>query len=98
MSFDFDSLLDDLDNTLDNLETQEAKEVIEPTKTVSEEFVEKTFTKKAIKEMKQNAEPTSPDTEPDYYNYLIEKKDEGKCTIRRSRDKIFRLYVSKTIM
>jgi len=38
------------------------------------------------------------DTEPGYYDYLIDKKNNGKCAIRRSHDKIFRLYVSKTIM
>ncbi|MCY4524654.1 MAG: hypothetical protein OXB84_07950 [Halobacteriovoraceae bacterium] len=34
------------------------------------------------------------DTEPDYYNYLIEKKDMGKCMIRRIKDKSYRLYLS----
>lgn len=34
------------------------------------------------------------DTLPDYYNFLIGKKDTGKCTIRRTKDKSFRLYVS----
>ncbi len=38
------------------------------------------------------------DTEPNYYEYLIDKKNDGKCAIRRSKDKIFRLHVSKTIM
>lgn len=37
------------------------------------------------------------DTLPDYYDFLIERKNEGMCTIRRSREKIFRLYVSKTL-
>lgn len=36
------------------------------------------------------------DTNPDFYQFLIEKKDEGKCAIRRMRDKSFRLYVSQT--
>lgn len=35
------------------------------------------------------------DTLPDFYEYLIESKEDGKCTIRRSKDKIFRLYVSQ---
>lgn len=35
------------------------------------------------------------DTLPDFYDFLIESKEEGKCTIRRSKDKIFRLYVSQ---
>jgi len=34
---------------------------------------------------------------PDFYNYLISEKKDGKCTIRRTKDKIFRLYVSRTI-
>ena len=34
---------------------------------------------------------------PDYYNYLIETKSEGMCTIRRTREKIFRLYISRTL-
>lgn len=38
------------------------------------------------------------DTEPDYYEYLLEKKNDGLCTIRRSKDKIFRLYVTHTLM
>lgn len=38
------------------------------------------------------------DTEPDFYQYLIETKENGKCTIRRDKDKIFRLYVTKTLM
>lgn len=35
------------------------------------------------------------DTIPEYYTYLAEKHMDGKCTIRRSRDKSYRLYVSK---
>ena len=35
------------------------------------------------------------DTLPDYYAYLVESKDSGFCTIRRSKDKCFRLYISK---
>lgn len=37
------------------------------------------------------------DTLPDYYDFLLEKKEDGNCTIRRSKDKIFRLYVTKTL-
>ena len=37
------------------------------------------------------------DTLPDYYDFLINRKEEGNCTIRRSKDKIFRLYVTKTL-
>lgn len=36
------------------------------------------------------------DTLPDFYEFLIESKDGGKCTIRRSKDKSFRLYVTQT--
>lgn len=36
------------------------------------------------------------DTLPDFYQFLIEKKETGKCTIRRSKDKCFRLYVAQT--
>lgn len=35
------------------------------------------------------------DTLPDYYDFLVESKENGKCTIRRSKDKSFRLYVTK---
>ena len=37
------------------------------------------------------------DTLPDYYDFLIDSKNEGHCTIRRSREKIFNLYVSRTL-
>lgn len=37
------------------------------------------------------------DNFPEYYDYLIERKEEGQCTIRRSKDKTFRLYVSRTL-
>jgi len=37
------------------------------------------------------------DTLPEYYSFLLEQKDEGRCTIRRSRDKSFRLYVSHVL-
>ncbi len=36
------------------------------------------------------------DTEPEYYEFLIQKRSDGQCTIRRSKDKIFRLYVTQT--
>ena len=35
------------------------------------------------------------DTLPDYYHFLLESKDSGKCTIRRTKDKCFRLYVTQ---
>ena len=34
------------------------------------------------------------DTFPDYYTFLIDKKNGGHCTIRRGKDKSFRLYIS----
>ncbi|MAX66270.1 MAG: hypothetical protein QF441_04775 [Bacteriovoracaceae bacterium] len=33
------------------------------------------------------------DTCPDYYQYLIEQREDGNFSIRRTKDKIFRLYV-----
>ncbi len=36
------------------------------------------------------------DTLPDFYEFLLESKEGGKCIIRRSKDKSFRLYVSQT--
>ncbi len=35
------------------------------------------------------------DTNPDFYHFLIETKEGGRCTIRRSKDKCYRLYVSQ---
>lgn len=37
------------------------------------------------------------DTFPEFYSYLLEQKESGFCTIRRSKDKLFRLYVTRTI-
>lgn len=34
------------------------------------------------------------DTLPDFYDYLIEKKNTGQCMIRRGKDKSFRLYMT----
>ncbi|MCB9062282.1 MAG: hypothetical protein H6622_12245 [Halobacteriovoraceae bacterium] len=36
------------------------------------------------------------DTLPEFYDYLIEQKNNGDCLIRRSKDKLFRLYVSNS--
>lgn len=36
------------------------------------------------------------DTLPGYYSFLLEQKDEGNFAIRRSKDKIYRLYVHQT--
>jgi len=32
---------------------------------------------------------------PDFYQYLVEQKETGNFVIRRTRDKIFRLYVQE---
>ena len=37
------------------------------------------------------------DTLPDYYDFLISQKDDGNCTIRRNKDKSFRLYMARTL-
>ncbi len=37
------------------------------------------------------------DTCPDFYDFLIDKKNTGRCSIRRSRDKTYKLYVGQTI-
>lgn len=34
------------------------------------------------------------DTLPDFYEFLITKKNSGQCTIRRVKDKSFRLYMA----
>lgn len=38
------------------------------------------------------------DTHPTYYDFLISQKDEGNFAIRRSKDKIYRLYVHQTTL
>lgn len=38
------------------------------------------------------------DTEPEFYDFLVDQREEGNFTIRRTKDKIFRLYVqTKTL-
>jgi hypothetical protein len=37
------------------------------------------------------------DTYPEFYQFLIDKKTLGECTIRRSKDKCFRLYATRTL-
>lgn len=37
------------------------------------------------------------DTLPAYYEFLCEQKKEGKSTIRRSKDKCFRMHVAQTV-
>ena len=36
------------------------------------------------------------DTRPDYYEFLLQQKESGNFSIRRSKDKIFRLYIHQT--
>ncbi|MDD0851971.1 hypothetical protein HBN50_02635 [Halobacteriovorax sp. GB3] len=38
------------------------------------------------------------DTLPEFYDYLIDQKNDGRCTIRRSKDKTFYLYITNTLM
>ena len=38
------------------------------------------------------------DTLPDFYHFLIDKKNGGCCAIRRTKDKCFRLYISNSVM
>lgn len=38
------------------------------------------------------------DTAPDFYDFLITQREEGNFSIRRTKDKIFRLYVHKNTL
>ncbi|MEI8347287.1 MAG: hypothetical protein WCG27_07455 [Pseudomonadota bacterium] len=38
------------------------------------------------------------DTNPDFYQYLIDRKNTGHCCIRRTKDKRYHLYVGQTLM
>lgn len=38
------------------------------------------------------------DTKPDYYQFLVEQKETGNFSIRRTKDKIFRLYVQQSLL
>lgn len=38
------------------------------------------------------------DTQPDYYNFLLEQKDQGNFSIKRTKDKIYRLYVHSSLL
>lgn len=33
------------------------------------------------------------DENPDFYSFLVSQREEGNFSIRRSKDKVFRLYV-----
>lgn len=36
------------------------------------------------------------DTRPEYYEFLVSQKESGNFSIRRTRDKIYRLYIHQT--
>lgn len=36
------------------------------------------------------------DTQPDFYQFLIDRKNTNRCAIRRTKDKVYRLYVTQT--
>ena len=36
------------------------------------------------------------DTRPEFYQFLLEQKETGNFAIRRTKDKIFRLYVHQS--
>lgn len=36
------------------------------------------------------------DTLPEYYDFLISQKDSGNFSIKRTKDKIYRLYLHQT--
>ena len=38
------------------------------------------------------------DTDPEFYDFLVDQRVEGNFTIRRTKDKIFRLYVQTTTL
>lgn len=38
------------------------------------------------------------DTDPEFYDFLVDQRIEGNFTIRRTKDKIFRLYVQTTTL
>lgn len=38
------------------------------------------------------------DTRPEYYQFLVEQKETGNFAIRRTKDKIFRLYIHQGLL
>jgi hypothetical protein len=38
------------------------------------------------------------DTRPEFYQFLIEQKESGNFSIRRTKDKIFRLYIHSSFL
>lgn len=37
------------------------------------------------------------ETQPNFYQYLIQQKEMGNFVIKRTKDKVYKLYVHKTI-
>lgn len=37
------------------------------------------------------------DENPDFYSFLVKQREEGNFTIRRTKDKVFRLYVQSPL-
>jgi broad specificity phosphatase PhoE len=38
------------------------------------------------------------DTRPDYYQFLLDQKENGNFSIRRTKDKVFRLYIHQNYL
>jgi hypothetical protein len=38
------------------------------------------------------------DTRPEFYQFLLEQKETGNFAIRRTKDKIFRLYIHQSLL
>lgn len=38
------------------------------------------------------------DTQPDFYSFLIEQKEQGNFSIKRTKDKIYRLFVHNKLL
>ena len=38
------------------------------------------------------------DTEPDYYSYLLQQRESGNFIIRRTKDKVYRIYCHKGLL
>jgi hypothetical protein len=36
------------------------------------------------------------DTKPEYYEFLVTQKESGNFSIRRTKDKVYRLYIHQT--
>jgi hypothetical protein len=38
------------------------------------------------------------DTQPEFYSFLVDQKDRGNFLIKRTKDKIYRLYVQQKML